>query len=146
MRLKYAHLCDYITSVQGGKPAMIGVWDMFAFMGARNEWEPLAIPHAFLIVSLACSAADPDLFTFEYRLVNDDGKTCGSWTTANVSIATEPGAEPGLERTGFAWLELVNITVPAPGDYVWEFYADGVRLGQIEMGARHKPPSLTVQP
>lgn len=145
MRLKYAHLCDYITSVQGEKPALIGVWEVFTFLGERKEWEPLAIPHAFLLVSLGCSAADPEKFTFEYRLVNEDGKTCGSWETPNVSIPAA-GTEPGLERSGFAWLELMNVTVPATGDYVWEFYADGARLGQIEMQARHKPPTFTVQP
>lgn len=134
MRLKYAHLCDHVAIIVGGKPAIVGIFDGFYNLNpARKSWEPVALPFGFLISCFGLNAGDVVPFSVSWRLVDADGNEVGSWNNPSVDASIE---EPGVERKSFVPLQIVGAHVPGFGDYVWEIYANNERVGEVTMYVR----------
>jgi hypothetical protein len=123
MRLKFGHLCDYATVDNGGKPIIIGAFDMI-FVNAKLAAEAaagpdvpvFASPRFYLMMALEASTNEGTVHDVQARLLDADGQEKGAVTFHNVKFGTR------LEgHATTAYLAHMMDGVPLPfGDYVFE--------------------------
>lgn len=139
MRFAYAHLCDFFTLTHDAKPIFLGVFDYYMVRPAaeRKSWEPVDLAPSYLVTCLGLGQADPETFVVRIRLVNGDGAEV--WVR-DVPCQTRRSA-PGLEHKHHTYIHLLGFRVPDFGDYRWEFYVDGQRIGELETAVLELQPA-----
>lgn len=136
LALEYAHLADFVTQDQANKLIVVGI---FSHINDNMRVRPIPWPGGVLVASLTASIADGSDHEIEVRLVDGNGQPVGPATRVPVRFVTN-GA--GYRMRAGLLLRLMPgaIHVPDVGDYDFEFWWGGTRLGTLSIVVQEPLP------
>lgn len=138
MELRFAHLADYAAADASGKVTIVGIFDVvWDHMGVK----PIPFPPCYLVASFAASVSEGSKHDVEIRFLDADDQQVMPPIKAELSFQTSGPGNP-LRAQVLLGLGPGAVRVPQAGDYVFRFYVDGQRQGEVSVSARTPPPEV----
>lgn len=133
MELRFAHLCDYAAPGAGGKPTLVGIFDV---LFTRTPGQPTKLPLCYVVARVQCSLFEGGDHAFRCDLRHEDGALVASIDLGTVKFLP---AGPGRPLQFSAMLQTGGMELPAVGDYEFEFVVDGKLIGSTGLFLREAP-------
>lgn len=134
MQLEFALFCEAAEVTPDGVVHILhGGYDLVSASGF-----PVTLPRMVLVVRLLC---EPSEFDREHVMITQLIDPQGKVLPVEMKIAFTPFSYPGhRDRKNRMTLRLdyVNLSFPEPGEYVFQFLADGVEIGHAQLDLRKK--------
>lgn len=133
MRLSYAHLCDYATFGDRGKPILVGIFGHV--VGVKNTTGLPVIPVEpfYFVFCLEGTSAEIGQHIITVRLLDADGEMIAKY---DVPIFMADTKDAGVAPESRFFVQIQGLALPDFGDYVWELSCGGERLGQLSLSVR----------
>jgi len=126
--MRYGMLADYYAEGQHGKPTIVGVWDVILH---TDPAQPIVVPRSFLVASFDTSALEGSEHELELRLVDANGSPAVE-DSPRIQVGFKARGPDRPMRADFA-LELVDLQLPSPGDYQFQFWNGSDYIGTVDL-------------
>lgn len=119
VELNYAHLCDYATLTNKGKPLLVGI-----FSTLSDDKLPILVKNVFFVANL--TVEDNQEHSVEFKIKDPNGEE-----VLDSYIDTVEKKE-GKEKQGII-LNISDVEFNEAGDYEIEVYSDGELLNSSKL-------------
>jgi hypothetical protein len=129
MRLRFAHLADFVTVDADGKLTIVGAFDRMRVGGASS---PYLLSAFRVVASFEASLSEGASHAFACCVVDDDEDTVISEFGGPIQFATSGVGHP-IHATAIIEIAQGTMTLPHLGDYYVCFRVDGIELGRVRL-------------
>jgi hypothetical protein len=136
MEFHFGHLADYAGPGQHNKLTIVGIFDVA--YDHDPSVRPIPLPQAFLVAAIDASVAHGSVHSVEIRFTDIDNEPVGP----TIELVDVPFQARGPGRPLRAQLiaQLQGLSVPDVGDYEFQIWVDGERVGDIPLYVVPNPP------
>ena len=131
MELRFAHLADFASMM--GKLVIVGIFDLVYDRGAR----PIKLPQMYLVAAIDASIASGDKHRVEIRFTTADSQPAGDTVELQETVFQARG--PGQLRRANIIMVVNGLHVPDVGDYEFQIWVDGAKLGDVPFSVVSTP-------
>lgn len=137
IKIKYAHLADYVGAGANGKPILVGIFDsVFAVVPTPGGFR---VPLSYLVVALEGSIVDAGPHRVEIEIVDGNRQPLdkGRYRFEMTLVPTGDGRPLG----GLVVAQLTSLSLPEVGEYEFVVRVDDAELGTVSLALLPAPPA-----
>jgi multidrug efflux pump subunit AcrA (membrane-fusion protein) len=128
--IEYLHVCDYAFADQGGKPCIIGIFDVI-------NAGTFPATHPVMAIAIRLRGTTHELLKLKIELARPSGD----------ALATMQGeVTMGPDGSAFMQVNMASVTFPEPGRYVVKVSSDGKTLTSHSLQVQKLQPALQSAP
>jgi hypothetical protein len=133
MKVSFAHICDYATVSQEGKPSIMGI---FSFIASHTF--PVVHAQLYVVFEIDLSSAELNQQVLaRLQLQGADGNEV--WRAESqfrVGGQAKPGERPKVTQL----VPITNLPIPAPGMYQFSIWLNGAHQRDVPFEVRKLNP------